>query len=169
MVVRIARDPNRFSFLTRCQPNADIVLGDARLTLAKEAAGRFDYLVIDAFSSDSVPVHLLTVEALKLYVDKLAPDGLLALHVSNRHLDLIGVAGAITHAVPGLHAMLADDRLKNDSFDTAQSHVVFVSRSKATMERVAKLPYMLPLADPGTRAWTDDYSDVLSAILRKRQ
>ena len=169
VVVRIARDAKRFSFLSRCQPHAEIVLGDARLTLAKEAHAGFDYLVIDAFSSDAVPVHLLTVEALQLYLDKLAPDGLLALHISNRHLDLIGVAGAITRAVPGVHAMLADDRLKDDGFDTAQSHVVFVSRSKDTLDLVARLPFMQALPDAGMRPWTDDYSDVLSAMLRKRR
>ena len=169
VVVRIARDPNRFSFLSRCEPNADIVLGDARLTIAKENAAKFDYLVIDAFSSDSVPVHLLTVEALKLYLDKLAPDGLLALHISNRHLDLIGVAGAITRAIPDLYAKLADDRVKDDGFDTAQSHVVFVSRSKEIMESVSKLPFVLDLPDTGMSAWTDDYSDVLTAMLRKHR
>lgn len=169
VVVKIARDPKRFSFLSRCQPEADIVLGDARLTLAREAPAKYDYLVIDAFSSDAVPVHLLTVEALKLYLDKLAPEGLLALHISNRHLDLIGVAGAITRAVPGLHAMLADDRLKDDGFDTAQSHVVYVSRSKAVLAKVARLPFVFELPDSGMRPWTDDYSDVLTAMLRKRR
>ena len=68
------------------------MLGDARLTLTKEPAARFDYLVIDAFSSDAVPVHLLTREALLLYFDKMQQNGLLALHISNRHLDLVGVA-----------------------------------------------------------------------------
>lgn len=169
VVVRIARDASRFSFMTRCQPNPDIVLGDARLTLAKEATGRFDYLVIDAFSSDAVPVHLLTVEALQLYLDKLAPEGLLALHISNRHLDLISVVAAITRAVPGIHAMLAADRLKHDTFDASQSHVVFVSRSQATIDRITKLPYMQALPNTDMRPWTDDYSNVLSAMMRKQR
>ncbi|MBS0241773.1 MAG: fused MFS/spermidine synthase [Proteobacteria bacterium] len=168
VVVRIARDPNRFSFLSHCRPDNDIVIGDARLTLGKEAPAKFDYLVVDAFSSDAVPVHLLTVEALQLYLSKLAPDGLLALHISNRHLDLIGVVGAITHAIPGIHAVLADDKLKPAGFDATRSQVVFVTRSKETLERIGKLPFASPLVDKGVRPWTDDYTDVLSAMLRKR-
>ncbi len=168
VVVRIAQDPDRFSFLTHCRPGADIVVGDARLTLAKEPARTFDYLVIDAFSSDAVPVHLLTVEAVKLYLDKLSPDGLLAMHISNRHLDLISVAGAVMRAVPGAHAMLADDRTPGQSLDTAPSHVVLVSKSPATLERAARLPFMQALPASPMRPWTDDYSDVLGAILRKQ-
>src|SRR5262249_7352646 len=77
-VVRIATDPRLFDFIARCLPDPDIVLGDARLTLAQEPSNNFGYLVIDAFSSDSIPVHLLTAEALTLFLDKLDPDGLLA-------------------------------------------------------------------------------------------
>jgi hypothetical protein len=167
VVVRIAQDPSRFTFLKRCRPAADIVVGDARLTLAKEPDGRFDYLIIDAFSSDAVPVHLLTVEAISLYLDKLAPAGLLAMHVSNRHLDLVQVAAAVTRQVPGTFVLLADDRTPDKGFDTAQSHVVYISRSKPTMQEVAKLPFVGPMPDTNIRPWTDDYSDILGAILRK--
>ncbi|MDX2158446.1 MAG: fused MFS/spermidine synthase [Hyphomicrobiaceae bacterium] len=167
VVVRIAQDASRFTFMARCRPNADIVVGDARLTLAREPGGRFDYLVVDAFSSDAVPVHLLTVEAVKLYLDKVAPDGLLALHVSNRHLDLVAVAAAVTAAVPGAQALLADDRTPDKGFDTAQSHVVYVSRSKATLDEAARLPFVKPMPAADSRAWTDDYSDILGAMLRK--
>ncbi len=132
VVVRIARDPARFRYLSSCRPDADIVMGDARLTLAKEPPAAFDYVVIDAFSSDAVPVHLLTVEALDLYISKVNPDGLVALHVSNRHLDLVSVATAVAHAIPGLHAAIAIDRPKSGGFDHSASFVVFVSRSPTT-------------------------------------
>lgn len=167
VVVRIARDPSRFTFIDRCRSNADIVVGDARLTLAKEPQAKFDYLVIDAFSSDSVPVHLLTVEAVSLYLDKLAPEGILAMHVSNRHLDLVSVAAAVMHAVPDAHAMLADDRTPDRGFDTAQSHVVFVSKSKKALAHMAKLPFMTAMPQASMKAWTDDYSDILTAMWRK--
>jgi hypothetical protein len=167
VVVRIARDPSRFTFLARCRPEPDIVLGDARLTLAKEPAARFDYFVVDAFSSDAVPVHLLTVEALQLYLDKLSPTGLLALHVSNRHLDLVGVAAAVAGAVPGAHALFADDVFPDKGLDATQSSVVYVSRSRATIDEAARLPFAKPLPAATGRPWTDDYSDILGAMLRK--
>src|SRR5262245_18359670 len=87
-VVHIASTPSLFRYLSRCLPEAEIVLGDARLTLARESDGVFDYLLIDAFSSDAIPIHLLTVEALRLYLSKLSEHGILALHVSNQNLDL---------------------------------------------------------------------------------
>jgi hypothetical protein len=167
LVVKIARDARQFSFLTRCRPNADIVVGDARLTLAKEKDASFDYLVIDAFSSDSVPVHLMTVEAVRLYLQKLAPDGLLALHVSNRHLDLVTVAGAVARAIPGAHALLADDRAPERGFDAASSYVVLISRSAKAMKRIEGWPDARPIDTLGTAAWTDDYSNVLAALWRK--
>ncbi|MGE0698234.1 MAG: fused MFS/spermidine synthase [Hyphomicrobiaceae bacterium] len=167
VVVRIARDARRFSFLAKCRPGADIVLGDARLTVANESAGRFDYLVIDAFSSDAVPVHLLTAEAVALYLDKLSPDGLLAMHVSNRHLDLVAVAAAVTAAVPGAKAVLADDRASSKTFESAESHVVYVTRSERTLAEVQRLPFVGPLPRPALKPWTDDYSDILSVMWRK--
>ncbi len=166
VVVRIARDPKRFTFIERCRPHADIVIGDARLTLTKEPAGKFDYLVVDAFSSDSVPVHLLTVEAVTLYLDKLAPEGILAMHVSNRHLDLVAVAAAVTRAVPGALTALADDRTPDRGYDTAQSHVVLVSKSRKALDYAAKLPFMMTMPEPSMRPWTDDYSDILTPMLR---
>ena len=87
VVVGIAKGPN-FTFLANCQPKADIVLGDARLTLAREPDESFDLLIVDAFSSDAIPMHLLTAEAIALYASKLKPLGIGVLHISNRYLDL---------------------------------------------------------------------------------
>ena len=78
------------------------MLGDARLTMAKEANGSYDLIIVDAFSSDAVPVHLMTVEALRLYLDKLKPDGIVLLHISNRYLDLDSVLGAEIRICPAL-------------------------------------------------------------------
>lgn len=88
VVVEIAENPKYFSYLQRCTPKAAMVVGDARLSLQKEPAEKFDLLVIDAFSSDSVPTHLLTQEALQLYFSKLSTNGVLAFHITNRHLEL---------------------------------------------------------------------------------
>ena len=97
-VVRIAQDADLFTYLRDVPQPPTIVLGDGRQSLAREPDGEFGLLVIDAFSSDAIPVHLLTTEAMDLYFSKLTPDGLLALHITNRHLDLawlvMGLAGA---------------------------------------------------------------------------
>ncbi len=89
LVVQIARD--RFKYLSDCPAHVDIVLGDARLSLAREPSQQFDILVIDAFSGDAIPVHLLTREAFRIYWRHLKPDGVLAVHISNRYLNLAPV------------------------------------------------------------------------------
>lgn len=86
LVVKIAKTPAYFRFLKECAPQAEIKVGDARLSLAAEPGQKFDLLVMDAFSSDAVPTHLLTEQAIELYLTKLKPDGILALHITNRHL-----------------------------------------------------------------------------------
>ena len=97
-IIRIARDPNLFSFLSECRPDAPIILGDARLTLADAPDGAYDLIVVDAFSSDAIPIHLLTREAMAIYLRKLSPHGMVVLHVSNRHLELASVVVGIAAA-----------------------------------------------------------------------
>src|SRR5262249_2321263 len=166
-VVRIATDPKLFDFLARCMPKADIVIGDARLTLAQEPAQKFGYLVIDAFSSDSIPVHLLTAEALRMFVDKLDPDGLLALHISNRYLDLAPALASTIGLVPGAVAAQVTDRIPIESLDRAPSRVIFVARKASALAPILQWPDARPLAPGTARPWTDDYSDVLSALVRR--
>ena len=111
-VIRIARDPKSFRFLSACAPNAKIVPGDGRLTLAASSE-RYDLIVLDAFSSDAIPVHLLTREALAGYLSRLKPGGVIILHVSNRHLELASVAAAVG-AADGLVAYYKEDDRAND-------------------------------------------------------
>ncbi len=162
-VVSIARDGSMFTFLARCQPNADIVLGDARLTLAKEPASRFDYLLIDAFSSDSIPTHLLTIEAIRLYLAKLSETGVLTLHLSNRYMELVDVVRAAVNTIPGYRAVVVRDA-KPTAPDATPSIAVYVL-STAHPDAVEGQQDL-----PAVRAqmWSDDYADVLSAIWRKR-
>jgi hypothetical protein len=166
-VVNIARNPTLFSFLPKCQPNADIIIGDARLTVGKEPAGQFGYLVIDAFSSDSIPVHLLTAEAIHMLTSKLDADGVMALHISNRHLELAPSLASTIATLPGLSAVLVDDRPANAGGMDFASRVVFVARNKQALAGIAAGPNARALEPSGASAWTDDYSGVLSAMLRK--
>lgn len=171
-VVDIARDPGRFTFLPRCLPDAPVLIGDARLTLEGAPPASTDLLVVDAFSSDSIPMHLLTLEAFDTYRRKLSAEGLLLVHISNRHLDLKPVVAAAARA--GWTARLrhyvptADDRDRNQH---TSSMWVAMSPSAATIARLeAANPGVWQPLDgrPAFRPWTDDYASVLP-ILRNLQ
>jgi hypothetical protein len=168
VVIRLASDEKNFRFLSDCGPIERIVPGDARLTLAA-SSGRYDLIVLDAFSSDAIPVHLLTREAFAGYLTRLAPNGAIAVHVSNRHMELASVVAAVG-AAEGLVAYMKRDDQANDLLKDyrANAEVVVLAKSVADFGDLpsrrgwARLEPM-----PGIAAWTDDYSDVLRAILRK--
>jgi spermidine synthase len=166
-VVRIARDPTLFNFLSDCHDGVDIVLGDARLSLVKEPSGGFGMLLIDAFTSDSIPIHLLTVEAIQLYLDKLDDHGILALHISNRHLDLAPALFNTIMSIPGVSAVAIFDKQPEGNIDTVSSDVLFVAREPETLAPLLDWPGAMPVTRTTARAWTDDYSDILSALLRR--
>lgn len=167
MVVAIATDPKLFNFFSNCRPNPDMVIGDARLTVSKEQNGKFDYLVVDAFSSDAVPVHLMTREALSMYLDKVTANGIVALHISNMHMDLPTVAAATARSIPGVHAVLASDLKPSTTQDRSPNQVMFLSRSEASLMPLLQREdtEVAPVSDAS--AWTDDYSNVALAIWRK--
>ena len=166
-VVAIARDSGFFDYLPRCQPRAEIVSGDARLTLADRTGAKFDYLLVDAFSSDSVPVHLLTQEALQLYLDRISDEGVVALHVSNRNLDLVSVVAATLDRIPGVaSAFIETNPAHPDAYHTL---AILVTRHESILAPIRALPMAHRLAGTGVRAWTDDYSDILSALVRKQR
>jgi hypothetical protein len=163
-VVHIATTPSLFRYLARCMPEPDIVLGDARLTLAKESNGSFDYLMVDAFSSDAIPIHLLTVEALRLYVSKLSARGILALHVSNQNLDLPPVLEANLAALGAVSGVYAEGERGSGAL---ASQVILMARSADELQPALAWHRARPLDGAGVRAWSDDYSDVLSAVWRR--
>jgi hypothetical protein len=168
-VIRIARDEKLFRFLTHCAPGAPVVAGDARLTLAA-SVNLYDLIVLDAFSSDSIPVHLLTREAVAGYLSRLKPNGAIAVHVSNRHMELRSVVAAVA-AAEGLVAYAKlDDGANNFLKDyRANADVMVLARRAADLGDIPSRPGWHP-ADPqqGITPWTDDYSDLLRAILRKK-
>ena len=167
-VVRIARDPKLFRFLSVCAPSAPIVLGDARLTLAA-ASERYDLMVLDAFSSDAIPVHLLTREAFAGYLSRLAPHGVIVAHVSNRHMELVSIVAAVG-AAEGLVAYFKQDRV-GDDFQTsfrANAIVVVLAKEIADLGDLPSREGWQPAVSHGVAAWTDDYSNVLAAIIRQK-
>ena len=168
-VVRIATDATKFRFLASCAPEAPIVVGDARLTLAEVAPGTFDLIILDAFSSDTVPVHLLTREAIAGYFTRLAPGGVLLFHISNRYMDLAPIV-ANAAAANGLVIRIGESH--PDAAAAAEygegSIVAAVARQTGDLGRLATDGGMwrAQAIDPSMRTWTDDYSNVLGAILR---
>jgi hypothetical protein len=171
-VTRVAQDPKYFPFMKRCAGDAPVIMGDARLTLQREAVKSFDVLIIDAFSSDSIPVHLLTTEAMEVYMRLMKDDGVMAFHISNRHLDLESVVAANVAAINSegqeLYARGYIHRTSSalDSPGAAPSHVVLLSKSRAALDANAtdNVTYELPKTD--VSPWTDDYSNIISAVLR---
>ena len=166
-IVDIASDPTKFSFVHNCQPKLDVVLGDARLTMGKEADGTYDLIIVDAFSSDAIPVHLLTAEAIRLYVQKLKPDGVVVLHISNRYLDLDSVVASTLKLVPGAHGILLSDNSADGSYAQSNSTAAIVSRDPRSLEELRKSEMAVELEANNIRGWTDDYSDILAPFMAR--
>jgi hypothetical protein len=167
MIERIAFDPKYFTYLRDCPPAKRIVLGDARLSLQQAPDSSYDYIILDAFSSDAIPVHLMTREALQLYLRKLRPGGSIAFHISNRYLNLepvlvevardariAGIVGADTAITPAQKMSFKMD-----------SRWVILSRNANDHALLALQPgwhVLPPQSDVGL--WTDDFSNVLSVF-----
>ncbi len=166
-VVRIARDPKRFSYLSSCAPDVKIIVGDARLTLADAADGQYDILIVDAFSSDAIPTHLLTKEAMTIFAKKIAPTGMVLMHVSNKHMSLAPVVAGIAQA-NGLVALTSEgDEGNDDNEHKFSSTVVAVARSEADFGALATSDeWDTEEPDPKDWVWTDDYSNVIGAMIR---
>jgi hypothetical protein len=169
VVVGIASNPRYFTFLSQCQPKPDIVLGDARLTMAKQANDTFDLIIVDAFSSDAVPVHLMTAEAIRLYLDKAKPDGIVLLHISNRYLDLDSVLGATIKVLPGVHGFIISDDEADGSYGQSTSTVAVFAKSEEALNPLRELKGVSDFEESTLRPWTDDYSDILGPFLAKRR
>jgi hypothetical protein len=167
-VVRIARDTTKFRFLSDCAPDAQVVLGDARLTLADEKR-EFDLLVLDAFSSDVIPVHLLTREAMAMYLQRLAPGGAVALHISNRYLELASVVRDIAASL-GLVTFFKRDQISPAIAENGMrtgALVAVVTRPGGSLAPLrARAGWIEADAISTGRVWTDDYSNIPGAIWR---
>lgn len=168
-VIQIARDPKRFSFLSSCAPDLPIVLGDARLTFAAEPDQSYDLIIMDAYSSDAIPVHLATAEAMAIYKSKLAPHGVVMMHISNRYLELRSVVGGIA-AANGLKTWIWDGQIEEskDIDYIFSSDVAIAAESADDIGGLANDErWVLTPPNPAVRTWSDDYSNIAGAIWRK--
>ncbi|HRJ27068.1 MAG TPA: fused MFS/spermidine synthase [Fimbriimonadaceae bacterium] len=169
-IVEIAQDPKLFSFLSDSKAEIKITLGDARLTMAQEPPGSYGIIVVDAFSSDAIPIHLITREAVQMLMDRLQPDGILLYHISNRFLNLEPVLGNIGRAL-GLQTLSQyvvcsfDERLLGYS----DTNYVLLTRSGTDLKSLQnKQPWFEAETRPEIGVWTDDYSNVLSVMKQLR-
>jgi SAM-dependent methyltransferase len=168
-MINVAR--NRFTFLSKCAPQVRIVLGDARLSLARQPANSLDVLAIDAFSSDAVPMHLLTREALSVYGRAVQPGGIVLFHISNRYLDLKPVIADIAARGGWQSQMLQyvpteDEEILNNSV----SVWIALSRRQESLDRLLELSgddrqywEVLPTT-PGFPGWSDDHASILPIL-----
>jgi hypothetical protein len=168
--IAIAENPALFTFLRDCPGQTDIVLGDARLSLMGQPNHSFGMIVLDAFNSDSIPVHLMTRDAMQLYLNKLESDGLLVYHVSNQHLDLGPVVANIAASLK-LPARRFNDTMvdedSDDPFGRDPSEWIVIARDEndlTAIEHDDRWQALLP--SPGKGIWTDDYSNLLNALVR---
>jgi hypothetical protein len=164
-VARIARDPAYFHYLHDCRARWNIVLGDARLSLAREPDRSFGLIVLDAFSGDAVPLHLLTREALRIYLAKLADGGLIAFHISNNYLDFEPVLRELARDAGLVGLGQNETAIRLDEFNQGRfiSHWVVLARRPHDLAQLAIRPGWKPLyGRSGVRVWTDNYTDLLS-------
>jgi hypothetical protein len=166
-VVEIARDPRLFQYLSKSEGAISVVLGDARLSLSAAADGAYQLIVLDAYSGDAVPVHLLTREALALSLKKLAPHGVLAFHLSSRHTRLRPVVAGLARDA-GLHCRVkeeADLPEADVSAGKLPSHWVVVARTEEDLGRLAADgSWEHDPGDPKLPVWTDDFSSLVQVL-----
>jgi hypothetical protein len=166
-MVDTASDPKYFSYIQNCAPGLKPVIGDARLTFTKEPDAAYDLIIVDAYSSDAIPIHLATQEAMKIYKEKLAPQGAVLMHVSNRHLELESVVVGIAAANDLKSWVFDEDSGRDDEYIFA-TDVVVSAREEADVGKLASSDKWAETEPTeNQRVWTDDYSNILGAVYRR--
>ena len=172
LVERFARNPQLFNFIEQCADGApvNVVMGDARLSLADPAITppqKYDILIIDAFSSDAVPTHLLTVEALQIYLKALKPDGVVVLHLSNRNLEITqpAIAAAAALGAPALHQIYYEDENQPANVE-ASTEALLLSPTPAGTILFDVDPRWETPRSTTVKPWTDDYTNLIGSLWR---
>jgi hypothetical protein len=170
LVLWAAERSGHFSFIPGARERGariETIIGDARLTIAHEPDNSFDLLALDAFSGDSIPIHLLTREAIAMYLAKLRPDGVLVIHISNLYLDLQPVVAALAEGANCV-ALVRDDgepTPEQRERGATGSRVVVLARSASSLAPLAKDARWRPLKPAtGVRPWTDDFSNLIEIV-----
>jgi spermidine synthase len=164
-IERIARTREYFSFMEACGDRCRVVLGDARVSLGRMPEQAYDLLVLDAFSSDSIPMHLMTREALALYLSRLAPDGVLVMHISNRHLRLAPIVARLAASQKLVALQQVELTAPGWPEGKNASHWIVMARNPTDLEALTKDGRWSPLvASSSTPLWTDDFSNILSVL-----
>lgn len=165
-VERLARSAEYFTYMGNCGGRCRVVLGDARISLAAAKPNQYGLIVLDAFSSDAIPMHLMTSEAFTLYLSRLSQDGVLAFHISNRHLSL----GPVVARLGRLHGLTVLEQLDGVTAEDATngksaSDWVFMAKNPTDLgPLVADKRWVPPVVSDSTPLWTDDSSSILSVI-----
>ena len=167
VVVQIARGSDYFHYMAECAGNSEIILGDGRLSLHKVSNEQFDLLLMDAFASDSVPVHLITQEALDLYMAKLAPDGLVAFNISNNYMNFIPVLAKLAESRGfsiRVNKYRTPESLWFSSYKFGSDWIVMSRTPEALQFLDGKTGWQPVNAATNQRLWTDDYSNIIGVL-----
>jgi hypothetical protein len=166
-VERIARNSSYFTFLQECRGKPKVVLGDARLTLTTAPNHEYGLIVIDAFSSDSIPLHLLTREALRLYLDKLADRGILAFHISNRYLDLRPVLSSLASDAGLVYLDREQVEIRSSAYKSGKtgSRWAVMARTPEDLNTLSRETGWVSRNGSARWLWSDDFSNVLDVVL----
>lgn len=171
LVARIAENKRYFTFLNQCAPQTKVVLGDARQRLHDAPDAHYELIVVDAFSGDSIPMHLLTREALALYLSKLAPGGVIAFHISNLYLRLAPTLGDLAQDAHLACLIRNDTNVPQSQIDAGKFPSVWLVMARESADLAGlnagqnSPSRWVPVhGRPGARIWTDDYSNLLTAI-----
>lgn len=167
LVERFARDPEYFTYLSECAPGSSVVLGDGRLAIEAAGEAAYDLIILDVFSSDAIPVHVLTREALYVYLSKLADDGILLVNISNAYARLRPVVAALAadRGLAGRARLFVPDRLAEAMREyRLPSEWVVMARHEERLSGLDGLPGWEPLDPSGGPLWTDDFSNIVAVL-----
>lgn len=166
-IADIAENPQYFTYLSGCGSDYNIIIGDGRLEIAKIADKKYDAVVVDVFSSDNIPVHIMTADAIKIYMNKLKDDGILVFHISNRYLDLEPVFTEIGKLlnIPMLAKLTyKTEKIANTEIDAYQSHFVVFTHNNNALQYLKQKDWSDGIEREGVKAWTDRYSNIISVL-----
>lgn len=166
-VRKIAENPDLFTYLSDCGSPYDVIIGDARLQIAKAPDGIYDLIFLDVFSSDNIPVHVMTTEAFSAYLRKLKPGGMILMNISNRHLDLKPVTAAVARdlGIAVIHKDTRDGKIPGTEIPYAGTMYALFAAEQGTLTPFLSFPgWHTVAAPPHKAAWSDDFSNIVSAL-----